>query len=295
VSQTVVLPPAIESAAVVEANRSYGGDLEACVAAAVDYYLGVQRTLHQVQDSVPFSPSDTDDQRLARAVAASGQISTTAMTSIADTIYRAMGLVPTYRNPDSVYEFVKRYLEWASKDNCGLNCVLVTSQPASGPDGEQHSAVVSYAVGPLRGDGSSVGGRFPQYFSDRKASPNDSAGFDPAQHDDLGVTVSADELLGLVTVELIGYSWGGARTTLSNLRIEDGILVGDGPSVGNQTASALYTINLGKVLVKPYKEQTKVAQDTDTVATANVTKPKLGFWARVKRWFGFGPKGRSGS
>ena len=83
----------------------------------------------------------------------------------------------------------------------------------------------------------------------------------------------------------------GANAALSPVKSDPP----DGPSVGNQTASALYTINLGKVLVKPYKEQTKVAQDTDTVATANVAKPKLGFWARVKRWFGFGPKGRSGS
>jgi hypothetical protein len=46
-----------------------------------------------------------------------------------------------------------------------------------------------------------------------------------------------------VTVELVARSWGNARQTLENLRIEDGVLIGDGQSVGSLTPTAVYGIS----------------------------------------------------
>jgi hypothetical protein len=113
----------------------------------------------------------------------------------------------------------------------------------------QRDGVVSFADGTLHAAGKhNLAGGLSQYFSDRRrglaAEP-----FDPTSRDVVGVNITTDDVSRSVTVELIARSWGDARQTLENLRIEDGVLVGDGGSVGGLTPNALYGISLATVTV----------------------------------------------
>lgn len=150
-----------------------------------------------------------------------------------------------------VYDHVRHYLDWAVPFSRGLSVSAVSSQPAAGPAGAQPFGVVSYADGFLTEPSANpnrVEGTLRQYFNDRQhgtaADP-----FDPARRDSLGLRITADPASQSVTVTLVALSWGGGSQNLTNLRLEDGVLVGDGASVGNQTPSALYAISLGTVVI----------------------------------------------
>lgn len=145
------------------------------------------------------------------------------------------------------YDHVRPYIDWAARHG-GVSCVLVSTQPASGPRDDQRDAVVGFARGTLRSPGNNLSGDLVQYFSDRVhgGAPDP---FDPARVDVLGVSVTTDDASRSVTVKLTARSWGGARQTLANLRIEDGVLIGDGESVGHVTPSALYCISLATIAI----------------------------------------------
>jgi hypothetical protein len=146
------------------------------------------------------------------------------------------------------YDYVRRYMDSAARDG-GAGCVLASMQPASGPERDQRDGVVSFARGTLLvANNHSLSGNLSQYFSDRTYRPG-SDPFDPSVRDLLGISITVNDSSRSVTVELIARSWGDAHQTLEHLRIEDGVLIGDGQSVGNQTPSALYGISLTSVTI----------------------------------------------
>jgi hypothetical protein len=125
-----------------------------------------------------------------------------------------------------------------------VGCILTSTQPASGEPGSQSNGIVGFARGELRSQGEkSLAGDLDQYLSDRvhggAAHP-----FNPEQRDMLGVTMTTSDPDQEVTVALVAHSWGGEHQTLYNLRMEKGMLVGEGTSVGHQTPSALYCFSL---------------------------------------------------
>ena len=145
------------------------------------------------------------------------------------------------------YDHVRHYVDWASRPDGAVWCVVTTSQPSAGAEGAQRYGISSYAEGELRRDGGdALAGELTQYFSDRRQANHP---FDPDRSERLAVIVGADASSGQASVELVARAWGDARQTLSNLRVEDGVLVGDGGSVGQQTAAALYSVALGTVVV----------------------------------------------
>lgn len=46
-------------------------------------------------------------------------------------------------------------------------------------------------------------------------------------------------------------SWGGGVHALTNFRVEDGVLLPSGPSIGSQAPTALFAITLSVVVVAP--------------------------------------------
>ncbi|HEV2781509.1 MAG TPA: hypothetical protein VGX25_19170 [Actinophytocola sp.] len=150
-----------------------------------------------------------------------------------------------------VYDHVRHYLDWTVPFSRGLTASMVSIQPATGPDGAQTSGIASYAEGFLAEPSNSpnkVNGTLSQYFNDRRYSTS-SYPFDPARRDSLGLHITADPTTQSVTVTLVALSWGGGSQSLTNLRIEDGVLVGDGASAGGQTPSALYAVSLGTMTI----------------------------------------------
>jgi hypothetical protein len=146
------------------------------------------------------------------------------------------------------YDYVRRYIDRAVRDG-GVGCVLVSTQPASGAEGDQRDGVVSFARGTLNAAKNNyLSGGLSQYFSDRRYGPGADP-FDPAARDVLGLRITADDSSRSVTVELIAHSWGDSQQTLGNLRIEGGVLIGDGQSVGSLTPTAIYGISLASVTV----------------------------------------------
>ncbi len=146
------------------------------------------------------------------------------------------------------YDYIRRYIDSAARRG-GIGCVLISTQAASGAEGMQRDGVVGYAEGMLNtGAGNNLAGGLTQYFSDRRHGRS-AAPFDPARTDLLGVSITADDASRRVTVELIARSWGDARQTLENLRLEDGVLIGDGQGVGHLTPRALYGISLASVTI----------------------------------------------
>ncbi len=144
------------------------------------------------------------------------------------------------------YDYVRHHIDWANRplEDIVL-CVITSTQPASGDvPQDQRQGIVSFAEGYLTpGPGSdAISGVLYQYFSDRRSTGNP---FDPGAVDRLGVEISADPATRSVTVDLVARSWGGGRQALTNLRMEAGVLVGDGGSVGGLTANAFYAVSLG--------------------------------------------------
>ena len=143
-------------------------------------------------------------------------------------------------------KYLQHYVGFAN-ERPGTNQVMVsmvTNQPHGGAEPDQRVAVASYAFGHLSSDyQGGVNGRLRQYFSDRRYPDLPRPPFDSNRTDDLGVEIALDGDTGRIT--LVGHSWGGGRHTLTDVQLLDGVLVASGPSVGNQTTSALYVISLG--------------------------------------------------
>jgi hypothetical protein len=147
------------------------------------------------------------------------------------------------------YDHIRRYIDSAALGG-GVGCVLISTQAAAGAEGAQRDGVVGYAEGTLRAASGSntLAGGLTQYFSDRRHG-RPPAPFDRSNTDLLGVSISADDAARTVTVELIARDWSDARQTLENLRLEDGVLIGDGQGVGHLTPRALYGISLASVTI----------------------------------------------
>ncbi len=146
------------------------------------------------------------------------------------------------------YDFLRPLTEWMLGDagRRVLGFVLTSTQPARGDLGSQRDAPVGFARGVLRvhhgGDEHHVTGDADQLFSDRTTAAG--APFDPNRRDRIQVNVYSRESNRSVRVELVLLTWGGGRTDLANLRIQNGVVLGDGPSVGQQTRNALYALSL---------------------------------------------------
>lgn len=148
----------------------------------------------------------------------------------------------------SQVRYVRHYVDFAN-ERPGTMVVLftmVTNQAASGAEPNQQFPSVSYTDGYLSSDGSGgVAGRVSQYFNDRRVPGSPPAPFAPDRTDDLGVEISLEDG-GRIT--LVAHSWGGGRQTLTDLRHEDDVVVGTGGTVGNESGTALYVLNLGETV-----------------------------------------------
>ncbi len=147
------------------------------------------------------------------------------------------------------YDFLRPLIDWVFGDPNRrlLGFVLSSTQAASGATGSQRDAPVGFARGALRvhhgGIESHLTGDADQFFSDRLAAGD--APFNPGARDRIQVNLYARQDTRVVRVELVLLTWGGSRSDLANLRVHNGVLLGDGPSVGNRTRSALYALSLG--------------------------------------------------
>jgi hypothetical protein len=149
--------------------------------------------------------------------------------------------------PITPFTYAQPYFQWSSMGGGRVViATLTTAQATVGTTGGQWFPPVSYATGTLTLQTSgALAGSLQQLFSDRTTG---SPLFNPfaADHADaLGMQVSSSAATSTLTVTLTALSWGGGQQTLRDLHIQDGVLVGSGASVGNQTSSALFTISLG--------------------------------------------------
>jgi hypothetical protein len=263
-SITVSLPPDLEARVLEQANRAHGGDVSALAAAGLAFYLGLVEQQRLLNDRYAGDPGEADEARLARALAAE-RVSSGTIEAVVRTLSRAAGLVPSLGSDGSAApsptEYVQRYLAWANATpqvNI-VGCVVTSAQPASGDEGVQREAITSFAHGHLAASNGMLAGDLRQVFSDRTVGTSADP-FDPARPDSVGVNMAIDELTGLITVELVAHTWGDARQTLRNLRIADGVLLGDGESVGNQTPGALYAISLATAVLPPKSDALRKAR-----------------------------------
>jgi hypothetical protein len=246
VAETVTIEDELAARVREEADRQFSGKLDALVHDALERYLPVQAGIQRLQELAGGSAAD-EPARLAQAVAAAG-VSTSHLEAVADTLRQAAGLAPGFREPGSPQQHIEHFIDHAAaSDSNAVSCGLVIAQAAAGAEGQQADAIVSYARGTLRDSRPGLSGELDQYFSDR-TGPNASH-FDPAQSERLGMSAAIDPTSGLVTLELIARAWGDARQQLGNLRMEAGVLVADGASVGNQAASALYLFSLATITI----------------------------------------------
>ncbi len=225
-----------------DADRDYGGDVRTMIAAGLNFYLSMQDANHAVLDMAPPQPGETEEDRLLRVVNAAG-VSRSTLLGMAGTLQRVAGgpvgdlaAAPTY---------VKSYVDYVRADPVGraVGCTLVSTQGGAGDAGAQRGAPVGFATGFLYGQntGTTITGSLAEYFSDRTAN---GAPFNPAQQDQIRVDITLDEFMGNATVEVISETWGDARQTLGDLRIEEGVLVASGANVGNQGPTAHYALSL---------------------------------------------------
>jgi hypothetical protein len=140
----------------------------------------------------------------------------------------------------SATAFVTDLVAWSAQNSSNfVACTVVSSQAVRNNAGSVPAAV-GYSTVLLSPSGTgSIYGTGSQLFNDRRTGTQP---FNVAQADTLGVRLTGGTGVA-PTVTLTALSWGGAQQTLSGLRMEDGVLVGDGQSVGNQVPSALYTLS----------------------------------------------------
>lgn len=147
------------------------------------------------------------------------------------------------------YRFVLPYIDWvlANPSRQALSFVLVSTQSSSGSQGRQQSPPVGFASGLLRlhhgGIEDHLWGEADQYFSDRRTAAG--APFNPAARDRIQLNLYGRRDTSTLRIELVLLTWGGARSDLQRLRVDNGVVLGDGPSVGQKTPRALYGLTLG--------------------------------------------------
>lgn len=225
-----------------EAARSYQGELDATVTAALNYYLRICESRNDLAGQVDHQPGSTQQERIQQVLEARG-VSADRLNALAAML---SGLA-TQSEPQAsdIVNFLKPFQEWCAKDPSNLaGASIVSSQAGRGnPGQEQSPPPISYASGWLRAEGGVMTGDLRQWFSDR-VSGAAADPFDPARSESLGLTIAVDDKTGLATITLTAHEWGNAQQTLTNLRLSDGLLLARGESVGNQTASALVALSL---------------------------------------------------
>jgi hypothetical protein len=138
------------------------------------------------------------------------------------------------------YTYIHDLLTWEQQSGKnGVTCTVASNQAVAGDTGTSPEPAGYSTVDLSAADASSVAGNGAQIFSDRR---DGGQPFAVGRADVLGLRLAlAPDDSPVVTLQF--QSWGGVRQTLSNLRIEDGLLVGDGPAVGGYVDAALYTIS----------------------------------------------------
>lgn len=174
---------------------------------------------------------------------AAGQPTTGQSTATPDSVKMTPDSVKmTPGQYDAAGQFVADLVAWdAANASNGVTCTVTISQSVPGNTGAT-PAPVGYSTVYLYASGTgSIYGTGNELFSDRR---NGSQPFNVANQDVLGVRLTGGP--GLTpTVTVTALSWGSSQQTLSYPRMEDGLLVGDGLSIGNQVPSALYTLSCG--------------------------------------------------
>lgn len=245
-SETVTLGDELATRARGEAERSYAGDVHALVSTALRRHLDVEDAVRRVAASS--GDGATHEARLANALATMGAVSIGDIEAAGVTLANAAGIASELRRKAPAYPLVRELLGWiqAAPNSRVLGCAYTSAQ---GPGGQQreHTGIVSYAEGWLRATDTTISGRLRQFFSDRRTGTAANP-FDPARHDDLGIQITLEPATESVSIVLIAHSWQDARSVLSNIHVQDGVIVASGPSAGNQTASALYAISLATAI-----------------------------------------------
>lgn len=244
-TETIVLDGDLAAAVRAEADLSFGGDAGLLTRRVLEDHLALQRIYQQL------AGGGTEPQQLARAVAGIPGLSLEGAQAAASLVRQAMGEALQLDEGTPAQHVAELVAFAASGIGHMVGVGIITSQPAGGAPGSQREGITSYARGwlTLHGNppGRGLAGDLDQWFSDR-VHGYAAAPFDPDRSERIGVLIAMDETTGLVSAEITAHAWGDARQTLQNLRMDNGVLVGDGASVGNQSASALYALSLSRVV-----------------------------------------------
>jgi hypothetical protein len=172
--------------------------------------------------------------RLA-AIAAGSTVAVLAATGVAQA------------NP--AYNYVKPYRDAAAvaPNFTDVRAVFTTTQPSSNPM-TGGSGLASYGNALLSYNGKALvpAQDASQLFSDR-LYPSTFAPFNVNEADSTGVLIALNDKQKTVSVSLRLDSWGGTIVPLTSPRVEDGMLVADGPGAGTGSPKALVAIALNEV------------------------------------------------
>lgn len=123
--------------------------------------------------------------------------------------------------------------------------VTITQAPDSNPAYQtQTPSSVGWSVITMAYAGyQQLSGQGRQLFSDRQSSAGQP--FDQGRADQLGLSLYNNPTTGTTTITLTALSWGGGQQQLTNLRMEDGVLLADGAAIGNQPVPGLFALSCG--------------------------------------------------
>jgi hypothetical protein len=174
--------------------------------------------------------------RLA-AIAAGSTVAVLAATGVAQA------------NP--AYKYVKPYQRAAAlaPNITDIEAVFTSTQPSADPlnpfSGTRGIASYGDAIMSSAGTGLGQAVDASQVYSDRRYPGN--APFNAGEADNTGVEIGVNDLQKTVSVSLVLDSFGHQVITLKNPRVEDGMLVADGPGAGVGSPNALFTFALNEV------------------------------------------------
>jgi len=169
-------------------------------------------------------------------------LATVTLTAVAAALCEA---ATASASSTTAYAYVQNLIDKTSSLSAPF-CELTITQAADGTAPNQSPSSVGWSVIFLSSSGwQQLSGQGKQLFSDRRTSTYPSQPFDQNQADTLGLSLANDPSTGATTVTLTALSWGGAQQRLSNLRVEDGMLIGDGASIGNRPVTGLYVLSCG--------------------------------------------------
>jgi len=155
------------------------------------------------------------------------------------------GATAASANTTTPYSYVQNLINKTDSMNAPF-CEVTITQAPSGTVPYQYPSPVGWSVIFMSSTGSQqLGGQGQELFSDRTTGTYPAQPFDRNQADQLGLKLTDNPSTGTATVTLTALSWGGAQQQLTNLRIEDGMLVADGASIGNQPVTGLYVLSCG--------------------------------------------------